>query len=42
MQSNERSLRVLTSEPQQYTFDAVAGEDADQTNIFQGKFVILI
>ncbi len=28
---------MLTSEPQHYTFDAVAGEDADQTSIFQGK-----
>ena len=35
-QSNERSLAVLTSEPHHYTFDAVAGEDADQTSIFQG------
>ncbi|CAK0736757.1 hypothetical protein CVIRNUC_000798 [Coccomyxa viridis] len=34
-QSNDRSLRVLTSEPQHYTFDAVAGEDADQDVIFQ-------
>ena len=36
-QSNDRSLRVLTSEPQHYTFDAVAGEDADQDVIFQGE-----
>ena len=35
-QSSERSLAVLTTEPQHYTFDAVAGEDADQTGIFQG------
>ncbi len=42
MQSSERSLRVLTSEPQQYTFDAVAGEDTDQANIFQGKSIMLI
>ena len=36
-QSNDCSLRVLTSEPQHYTFDAVAGEDADQDVIFQGE-----
>ena len=35
-QPSAHSVRVLTSEPQVYTFDAVAGEAADQAAFFRG------
>ena len=35
-QPSAQSVRVLTSEPQLYTFDTVAGEAADQASFFAG------
>jgi hypothetical protein len=34
-----QSVKVLTSEPQYYTFDAVAGEGTDQASLFKGETV---
>ncbi|BDA44416.1 probable Kinesin-like protein KIN-12E [Coccomyxa sp. Obi] len=34
-QSSSQSLKVLTSEPQYFTFDAIAGEATDQEGLFQ-------
>lgn len=36
-QSSAQSLKVLTNEPQYYTFDAVAGESTDQAALFKGE-----
>ncbi len=35
-QSSSQSLKVMTSEAQYFTFDAIAGESTDQEGLFQG------
>lgn len=35
-QSSSQSLKVLTSDAQYFTFDAIAGEATDQEGVFEG------